>query len=367
MKRIIRIGLYLILMIVPPAAVFFSLPTDVSYFVSEQYSFSSCGRPGTDVSLAVMLPRSGPYQAVSAAGVEWGGTEERIESKSTVVLHLTGKTGRDGIAKALISYSVALKQGTVRWTESDEARYLSPQAEIESDAPEIAGQAVELKEETTRETAFRLFSFTAHFLSWPKGTREGGTLSALAAYRTRVGGCGEFANLMTALARADGIPAKSVSGLLFPYGWPPLYSQTSSWGSPAGAHAWVEIYDGTEWIFADPSLASNLPWDGWWFGRTVGAHLSYGEKEDEARAYAGMMAWGQSRGEIIGAMSAPEKFVASAGEKTVTLVPSVTVRKGWDLRWIAAAVVYGAILIATSVIERRLQRKPTPSPTASQA
>jgi hypothetical protein len=364
MKRLIRIVMYLILIAVLPAAVFFGLPSEVPYTVTEQYAFTAGGSPDAEVSLAVMIPHSGPYQRVEDVKIEWDGTAEKIDSGSMDVIYLEGKTGGDGTVLAVITYSVFLKQGVIRWAGPDDPRYHSPQSEIESDAPEIADRADELKEKVPRETAFRIFSFTAHYLSWPTGTREGGDQSARTAYRSRVGGCGEFANLMTALARADGIPAKSVSGLMLPFWWPPFYSQTVRWGSPAGAHAWVEIYDGSEWTFADPSWASNLPWDGLWFGRTVGAHLVYGEKEDEAETYAGMMEWGKSHGEIIGAMSAPGKFVASAGDKTVTFVPSVAIHKGWDLRWILAAIAYGVILAAISVMERRMQPRRVPPPSA---
>jgi transglutaminase-like putative cysteine protease len=365
MKRIFRLVLYLLSIAVFPAAVFFGLPVDVPYEVTERYVFAADGRAEAGVALAVMIPINGPYQRVENVAVEWNGSTGKNASGTAEVLRLEGRTGAAGTATAVISYSVLLHQGAVRWTAAEEPRYLDPQTEIESDAPEIVERAVTLKKDTARETAFRIFSFTADYLEWPAGTREGVNSSALAAYRSRVGGCAEFANLAAALARADGIPARTMSGLLFPLWWPPLYARTESWNSPAGAHAWVEIFDGEAWTFTDPSWASNTPGDGFWFGRTVGAHLAYGEASEEAGLYAAMMDWGRAKGEIVGAMSAPMKFVAAAEAAGVSIVPSVTIRKGWDPRWISAAGVYAAVLIAASLIEQRLRtRKTTVAPPA---
>lgn len=83
----------------------------------------------------------------------------------------------------------------------------------------------------------------------------------------------------------------------------------------------MEIRDGETWTFVDPSWESNLPGGIFWFGRTIGAHLEYGE--------------------------------ASAAEAGVSMAPSVTVRKGWAPRWIASALLYAALVLLAGLIERR--------------
>ena len=63
---------------------------------------------------------------------------------------------------------------------------------------------------------------------------------------TGKGDCTEHALLFTALARAAGIPARQVQGLVYARygdGVPALY-----W------HAWVEVKSGEEWIALDPTF-----------------------------------------------------------------------------------------------------------------
>ncbi len=146
--------------------------------------------------------------------------------------------------------------------------HLQPQPEIESDHPVLQKQADEVALGQSRKDAYSIYSFTSDYLSWPVGTRIGGNQSALTAYTTCEGGCGEFANLMTALCRASQIPAQAITGLALP-AYPPFWSSTSTWGHPGGAHAWVEVYSDGYWELADPSWASSLPglFKPLWFGR----------------------------------------------------------------------------------------------------
>ena len=89
---------------------------------------------------------------------------------------------------------------------------------------------------------------------WPVETRIDQDLSALAAYRSGVGGCAERANLLAALARRTGIPARVVSGLSMPE-WFPFIPKSVTWGHPAGAHAWNEVFIGSDWWLVDASRA----------------------------------------------------------------------------------------------------------------
>lgn len=67
--------------------------------------------------------------------------------------------------------------------------------------------------------------------------------SALETYKAGFGDCGEHAVLLAALLRAAGIPARVVFGVIFM----PLQSGYFY-------HAWVNAYNGNEWIFADPAF-----------------------------------------------------------------------------------------------------------------
>jgi hypothetical protein len=69
--------------------------------------------------------------------------------------------------------------------------------------------------------------------------------NALEVLKTKRGDCNEHAVLYTALARAAGVPTRTVVGLVYSdlfYGKPGFYY-----------HAWVEVFTGKEWISLDPT------------------------------------------------------------------------------------------------------------------
>ena len=70
-----------------------------------------------------------------------------------------------------------------------------------------------------------------------------------------------------------------------------------------------------------------------------------------------MIEWGEENREIIGAMAAPVKFVASSNDKeNTTITPAVSVKKISDARWITAVSLYIVILIAFILIEKRISK-----------
>ena len=74
-----------------------------------------------------------------------------------------------------------------------------------------------------------------------------GYADAVEALRTGKGDCTEFAVVLAALARAQGIPARMVVGM--------AYSQQFAGRKDMfNPHAWVQVYDGTRWISYDAAL-----------------------------------------------------------------------------------------------------------------
>jgi hypothetical protein len=354
MNKIVRILIYVVLLIVGPGGLFLLAPASVHYQIAERYAFSSA-RPGAPIRLAVMLPQSGPYQTVENIAVDWAGEETRASHDAVDVLMLEGAADGDGVAEAVLTYDVALESGRLQWEAPVQAEDLEPAEEIEADAPVLVAEAEEIAVEQLRESAYQIYAFTAQRLSWPTGSQEGEDQSALTAHQTGIGVCGDFANLMTALCRAADIPARAISGLSFPLLMPPFTARTSTWLHPAGSHAWVEVYTGEAWELADPSLASRMPFDRFWFGRSSGQYLSYGESVEQDWIYAEMMAWAEEDGEIVGAMSAPLRFVASVEGAEATLTPTTRVKKVGDVRWLGTAGLYVAILVGAVLLETRLK------------
>jgi hypothetical protein len=350
--------LYGIALVSALAVAWFAIPASVHYQITERFVFYAT-KPDTAVSLAVIVPKTGAYQIVKLGEVRWDGTQEQMTTDAVDVLKFQGLVEAGVTKEASISYEVVITQGPVRWDGPSMDVQLQPQGEIESGNAELMRASSRLAHGSTRADAYALYAFVSDYLSWPQGSRIDATASALNAYHTRVGGCAEFANLMVALSRAAKIPSQAMTGLALPAYYPPLWSATQTWNHPGGAHAWVEVYTESGWELVDPSWGSGYPGilKGLWFGRNDGSHLSYGESGQYTATYDELMAWGQQNGSIIGAMSDPLHFVASASTDGVSVTPSVTLKKGWDARWAVAASLYVGLVVMFAILERRIKKK----------
>jgi hypothetical protein len=126
---------------------------------------------------------------------------------------------------------------------------LAPTPEIDADAPPIRALARELVG-TTRGVyaASRTIADAVHQrLEKTYGASRDRASEVLASGK---GDCTEHTLLFTALARAAGIPARQVHGLVFARyddGVPALY-----W------HAWPEVLAGSEWIALDPTFGQDV-------------------------------------------------------------------------------------------------------------
>ncbi|WKZ38356.1 MAG: transglutaminase domain-containing protein [Anaerolineales bacterium] len=309
-----------------PSGGFFLYPTWVKYQVVETYTFLP-KQAGDEVWLVAMRPKNNAYQRIENINIQWSGQvfDQQHDGIETIFFE---RVSVDAEAfEAQLIYNVALLQGHTVWQAPIEEKHTRAQKYIESDASQLTRAAKNICTEQNGDWPYRIFSFTASHLSLPQGTCIGGEPSALDAYDSQVGVCGAFANLMTALARACNTPAKSISGLSMPLFLPPWLATSSTWNHPGGAHAWVEIHTSEGWTIADPSWASGVPFARFWFGRSSGQYLSYGEVGGHDHVYEEILEWGKKRGGIIGAMSAPLKFVAISNNDSMAVIPSVTVKK----------------------------------------
>ena len=348
MKRAIRAVIYSAFLTTISVVAFFILPAKVQYHVTEKYAFSA-NQMGKKIKLAVMLPKDNAYQAIDNLEIRWGGDISGADYEEVKVIKLSGHSDH---GEAILDYDVNLFQGRIDWEGNATLQDIHPQKGIESNESVLIKKARELTAGHLDDAAQESYKFTAAYLSWPKGTRIGEEPSALIAYENRIGVCGDFANLMTALNRSINSPARSISGLSMPTYLPPKMTIERIWMHPGGAHAWVEVYDQGHWTIADPSWASRMPFDGIWFGRSMGQYLSYGETGAHEQIYEEMLQWGEESGELIGAMSAPLKFVSSSEDNNhVVITPVVRVKKGRDARWVFAVSSFLVILAASAFTE----------------
>jgi hypothetical protein len=132
-----------------------------------------------------------------------------------------------------------LPAAAIPWTGTDMVRDLQSTLLIQSDAPELKGQAAEiLGPERDGLAAVKKIS------SWVyRQVEKRPTLSipsALEVWRQRAGDCNEHSVLFAALARAAGIPTRIAAGLLYADG-------------TFFYHAWDEVYLG-RWVAVDATL-----------------------------------------------------------------------------------------------------------------
>jgi hypothetical protein len=129
--------------------------------------------------------------------------------------------------------------------EHDIARYLQPEALVESDAPEIRSESLKAIGDVTdrRAQAERLVRYVNGLLD-KKPTVS--IPSAREVLRTKIGDCNEHTALYVAMARAIGIPARIAVGL--------AYVRDAFY-----YHAWAEVYIESAtgrgaWVPADPTF-----------------------------------------------------------------------------------------------------------------
>ena len=124
-------------------------------------------------NLAVMLPRDNAYQVIENVAVQWPGEFEIEDQGEIEVVKLVAKSAAEGVVEAVLAYDVILRQGKVAWDGEIEQQDLLPQHDIESDEAVLVHKAQEICTDGTEYVAFETYQFTAGYLTWPEGSREG--------------------------------------------------------------------------------------------------------------------------------------------------------------------------------------------------
>jgi hypothetical protein len=151
--------------------------------------------------------------------------------------HLSGDTlliETERTAALVARYQVPNADTTLR-------AYLLPAPLVESNDLRIAAQARQIVagDRDPRRVVARLTSWVSGAIlgDTSRAVSGGGAVGAL---KQRRGDCNERAQLLVAMARALGVPARTVAGLLYAKGR--FYY-----------HAWAEVYLG-DWVAVDPTL-----------------------------------------------------------------------------------------------------------------
>jgi hypothetical protein len=118
--------------------------------------------------------------------------------------------------------------------------WLSAERYIELDAPEIRALAALLRRETELASARAIYEWVRDNLSYAGYLAD--DFGALYALINRRGDCTEYADLVVALARAVGIPARMVGGYV---------TDRDAAPKPQDYHNWAQLYLGGAWRTVD--------------------------------------------------------------------------------------------------------------------
>lgn len=286
-----------------------------TYQITESYRITS--ENGSETYLNVCLPISGGFQTISDYTIE-GLDDYYIESYNGWNELTAAIPPNNSEALITMSYSVKLTRNAPPWDGEVLDGYTEAQQFVDSDNEDIIRLGEQLRGENEYETARNIWRHVNKTIRLSSGTQvNAAQLCASELLKYPVGVCGDYAILMTALLRAEGIPARMISGLTLE-----IYelNKASDWNHPGIAHAWVEFFADGKWHFADPTWGK--------FEKSDTSHLSYGTYQ----MYA-MSDFQQSRFEaiksagfyIVGAMSAPLMFIVYSTDENASVVPRADV------------------------------------------
>jgi hypothetical protein len=289
-----------------------------TFIITETYRITS--ESESETYLRVCLPVSGGYQVVSSPQVE--GAESFSITTFDGWNELTALVSSQGVeTQVTISYTVALMRNAPAWEASVLDEYCLPQEYVDSDNKAVIKQAEQLRGSNDYATARNTLDFVHKTIQAPRGNQVNNVqLTASELLDKPVGVCYDNAILMTALLRAEGIPARLISGLSLQI---PL-NKEGDWTHPGGAHAWVEFYVDGKWHFTDPTWGI--------FDRSDTAHLSYGTYDaniTSAFQLARRQVIEEAGFQINADMSAPLAFTVYSTDEEVFVTPRAHVSFTW--------------------------------------
>lgn len=133
---------------------------------------------------------------------------------------------------------------------SDVEVFLEPSLGIQSDSEvfkEIASSIIG-DETNPFKKAKLIFDYTYTVMNYDEST---GNKTALDAVNTKIGVCTDYARLMVAILRAEGIPSRTISGFKIP-----THLDEVDLNKEEYNHMWVEFYlEEYGWIPADPTIS----------------------------------------------------------------------------------------------------------------
>ncbi len=139
-----------------------------------------------------------------------------------------------------VTVETALSVEPTQQTLHDPSAWLSSERFIESDNGLIRAAAARLRRETLAETGQAIYEWVSTNIAYAGYVAD--DLGALYALQNRQGDCTEYADLVVALSRANGIPARMVGGYVV---------NRDSGLDPRDYHNWAEVHLAGMWQVVD--------------------------------------------------------------------------------------------------------------------
>lgn len=139
-----------------------------------------------------------------------------------------------------ITVDLLMADHPVAMSVDSRAHFLAREPYIESDNNKIIGLATQLRDESTAVMARKDYEWVAHNIVSESYIAE--DLGALYAIEHHKGDCTEMSYLLTALYRAQQIPARAMGGYVF---------SNNGVMKAVDYHNWTEFYLGGAWQIAD--------------------------------------------------------------------------------------------------------------------
>lgn len=227
------------------------------------------GAPTKHNLWAALIQDVPPYQEVLEMSISFPGYQTFEDEDGNLIAEFDLSGLQPGESLSLeIRYKVKVNHLAYDLSKCDGellTTFTSPELYIESYNPQIRALAASLSRGKTSvcEQARAFYDYVADNLVYTFNGRDWGAQAALGEMGAD---CSEYASLTIALARAAGIPARYLEGI--------LYLDPATADLARREHAWLEVYlPQTGWAPLDPTLGRSLGLREKYFAANIPDHI----------------------------------------------------------------------------------------------
>ncbi len=359
--KMIRAVIIVVLSIIFFFVSFFWVPGNIYYRIKETFAFTA--EEDTSVHLTLLLPSSGPNQEVFEPQIDWPGDWQLSEDGRLRVLTMETPIEAGETIKAVVIYRAILSLGTAQWVDEPAAAAdTDASTEIQSGAPEIIAQAELLQVAGDEERTLRqVFNFTRDYVDETQSNVDHEDESALTVFRSGIGGELGRANLLAALSRASGLPARTISGQMLP-NTIPFIALTTIGAFPGQNSSWNEVFFNGSWGLVDPNAVGGF-YQPSALGWSDGRHLVYAEAGQQASLLQSLLENAGEEGQWRSSSAESLRYVAWADvdQEQLELTPKISVMTTWDARWLMLiSLIIITLIMAWLMEEKRPKKRSSP-------